>query len=150
MAEFHYKSCTLSVRPDSPSDTQAHLVEEQAGQVAQVRVTQEAPALRLGVVGPVWQGGTEEENIELERCYRRALELARQRDLSSISLDSISVDSKRFPLDRAAYIAVRTSILYLDETPEQPLRSVEYVVPQVQLAQFESIFDEVTRTMAGV
>lgn len=150
MTSFEYKSCTLSVRADAPSSTQAVLTEQTHGDVAQVNVLEDAPSLTLGVVGPLWEGGMEEENIQLERCYRRGLEAARERALESISMESISVGSRGFPLDRAAYIAVRTSILYLDETPEQPLRHVEYVVPQAQLAEFEAIFREVTRTMAGI
>lgn len=150
MTSFKYKSCTLSVRADTPSSTDAVLQEHTQGDVADVKVLEDASLLTMGVVGPLWEGGTEEENIQLERCYRRGLELARKRELTSISMASISVDSKGFPLDRAAYIAVRTSILYLDETPEQPLQSVEYVVPAAQFTEFESIFREVTRTMAGL
>jgi O-acetyl-ADP-ribose deacetylase len=59
-------------------------------------------------VGPVWDGGTHQEDLMLASCYWRALELTVERGCSSISFPSISTGAYRFPFDRAAKIALVT------------------------------------------
>ena len=59
-------------------------------------------------VGPVWQGGDHGEDELLAGCYRRSLELARECDAKSIAFPAISTGIYRFPLERAAKIAVDT------------------------------------------
>jgi O-acetyl-ADP-ribose deacetylase (regulator of RNase III) len=58
--------------------------------------------------GPVWEGGFKKEDDLLSSCYRVSLELARQYDVRSIAFPAISCGAYRFPLDRAARIAVAT------------------------------------------
>lgn len=58
--------------------------------------------------GPVWRGGQEGEDALLESCYRSCLELAEQAGCKTVAFPSISTGVYRFPLDRAARIAVRT------------------------------------------
>ena len=57
-------------------------------------------------VGPVWQGGDKNEDALLASCYRESLLLARARDVRSIAFPAISCGAYRFPLPRAARIAV--------------------------------------------
>jgi len=59
-------------------------------------------------VGPVWNGGGQNEDALLAGCYRTALDLAAQARLSSIAFPSISTGVYGFPADRAARIAVGT------------------------------------------
>ena len=59
-------------------------------------------------VGPVWNGGERNEDELLARCYRRALELAREHDVRSIAFPAISTGIYGFPANRAAHIAVDT------------------------------------------
>jgi O-acetyl-ADP-ribose deacetylase (regulator of RNase III) len=59
-------------------------------------------------VGPVWNGGGHQEDARLAGCYRRCLELAREHDCASIAFPAISTGVYRFPLERAAKIAVAT------------------------------------------
>jgi O-acetyl-ADP-ribose deacetylase len=59
-------------------------------------------------VGPVWNGGTRNEDELLAGCYRRALELAAERKVQSIAFPAISTGIYGFPSDRAAGIAVDT------------------------------------------
>ncbi len=62
----------------------------------------------IHTVGPVWHGGTADEDRLLRNCYRNALELAKQNGVRTIAFPSISTGAYRFPLERAARIAVDT------------------------------------------
>jgi O-acetyl-ADP-ribose deacetylase (regulator of RNase III) len=67
------------------------------------------PARRvIHTVGPVWQGGGHGEAGLLRSAYRRSLELAAAEDLRRVAFPSISTGAYRFPLARAAALAVET------------------------------------------
>jgi O-acetyl-ADP-ribose deacetylase len=72
----------------------------------------------IHTVGPVWQGGKAGEDALLRSCYRNALLLARQHGVRSIAFPAISTGVYRFPLERAARIAVDTVAAALAEAPE--------------------------------
>ena len=59
-------------------------------------------------VGPVWQGGTEDEDDLLAGCYRRCLSLAQEHKIESIAFPAISTGVYGFPKQRAAELAVGT------------------------------------------
>lgn len=60
----------------------------------------------IHTVGPVWQGGDRQEDALLTRCYRSCLTLAEQHGIRTIAFPSISTGVYRFPVDRAAKIAI--------------------------------------------
>jgi O-acetyl-ADP-ribose deacetylase (regulator of RNase III) len=62
----------------------------------------------IHAVGPVWNGGAENEEAMLAGCYRTALDLAAAHGLSSLAYPAISTGIYRFPADLAARIAVGT------------------------------------------
>jgi len=68
----------------------------------------------IHTVGPVWHGGDRGEDKLLEACYRNSLALARQAGVRSIAFPAISTGVYRFPLERAARIAVATVASELD------------------------------------
>src|SRR5439155_21706280 len=71
----------------------------------------------IHTVGPVWNGGTHGEDDLLASCYRRAIELCQKHKLISVAFPAISTGIYRFPADRAADIAVRTTIETLPAAP---------------------------------
>jgi O-acetyl-ADP-ribose deacetylase len=71
----------------------------------------------IHTVGPVWNGGTLGEDALLASCYRRSMELCRDHSLTSVAFPAISTGIYRFPADRAADIAVRTTIETLAAAP---------------------------------
>ncbi len=62
----------------------------------------------IHAVGPIWQGGEAGEDDLLASAYRRALEVARENNIQTIAIPSISTGAYQFPLERAAHIAMRT------------------------------------------
>jgi len=71
----------------------------------------------IHAVGPVWHGGSQDEDRALASCYRRAIELCQAHGLASIAFPAISTGVYRFPADRAADIAVATTIDALASAP---------------------------------
>lgn len=61
----------------------------------------------IHTVGPIWHGGNDGEDMLLAACYRNSLELAVKNGIKTIAFPSISTGVYRFPVDRAAAIAVR-------------------------------------------
>jgi O-acetyl-ADP-ribose deacetylase (regulator of RNase III) len=68
----------------------------------------------IHTVGPVWRGGESGEVGSLASCYRRSLEIAAEKGLDSIAFPAISTGVYRFPLERAATIAVREVRAFLN------------------------------------
>lgn len=62
----------------------------------------------IHTVGPVWNGGKNNEETLLASAYHSSLALALEHKLSSIAFPNISTGIYRFPKDRAAEIAVNT------------------------------------------
>ncbi|BBD45525.1 MAG: O-acetyl-ADP-ribose deacetylase [Petrimonas sp.] len=60
----------------------------------------------IHTVGPVWHGGSRNEESLLKECYVNSLKLADEQGLKSIAFPNISTGVYRFPKERAAEIAV--------------------------------------------
>ncbi|AYA37299.1 O-acetyl-ADP-ribose deacetylase [Hymenobacter oligotrophus] len=74
----------------------------------------------IHTVGPVWQGGGQEEPQQLANCYTNSLQLAAEHQLRSIAFPGISTGIYGYPKAEAARIAVQTVRDYLlhHELPE--------------------------------
>lgn len=62
----------------------------------------------IHTVGPIWRGGTGNEDDVLASAYRESLALAVQYEIKTIAFPSISTGAYGFPVDRAARIAIST------------------------------------------
>lgn len=68
----------------------------------------------IHTVGPVWRGGQQGEERLLASCYRTSLELAGEQGFKTVAFPAISTGVYRFPLDRAAQIALSEVKTYLE------------------------------------
>ncbi len=78
----------------------------------------------IHAVGPVWRGGGEHEDELLAGCYRTALDLAAEHELTSIAFPAISTGVYHFPPDRAARVAVGTVAAEISAHPRGMSRVV--------------------------
>lgn len=62
----------------------------------------------IHTVGPVWNGGKNNEDKLLESCYTKSLEVAKKNNIKSLAFPNISTGVYRFPKERAGVIAVNT------------------------------------------
>lgn len=68
--------------------------------------------------GPIWRGGHASEAVLLAGCYQNCLRIASELDCKTVAFPSISTGVYRFPLNRAAEIAIRTIEKYLSAHAE--------------------------------
>ncbi|HSU17335.1 O-acetyl-ADP-ribose deacetylase [Longimicrobium sp.] len=71
----------------------------------------------IHTVGPVWQGGEKGEDEMLATAWRNSLKIAADKEMETVAFPSISTGAYRFPLERAARIAVREVHRFLSENP---------------------------------
>lgn len=69
----------------------------------------------IHTVGPIWNGGRNNEPELLANCYRNSLRLALEQGIRSIAFPNISTGVYRFPKAAAAEIAVSTVRNWLKE-----------------------------------
>jgi O-acetyl-ADP-ribose deacetylase (regulator of RNase III) len=80
----------------------------------------------IHTVGPVWQGGDLGEDELLASCHRRSLEVAADLGCRTVAFPAISTGVYRFPVERAAKIALQTTREELDRRP--PIERVTFVL----------------------
>ena len=81
----------------------------------------------IHTVGPVWGGGNRREAELLANCYKNSLRVALENGIRSVAFPSISTGAYRFPLEKAAQIAVSTVRVFAEEHPDK-LDLVEWIL----------------------
>lgn len=72
----------------------------------------------IHTVGPVWRGGSANEDSVLANAYRSVLAVAREENLRTVAFPSISTGAYGFPIERAARIALAAVADELRSTPD--------------------------------
>jgi O-acetyl-ADP-ribose deacetylase (regulator of RNase III) len=67
----------------------------------------------IHTVGPIWSGGNRDEDTLLTQCYTNSLKAAVEIGAGTVAFPSISTGAYRFPLERAANIALRETKSFL-------------------------------------
>jgi len=62
----------------------------------------------IHTVGPVWNNGSNKEEVLLKNCYKNTLELAEKKQIKTIAFPNISTGIYKFPKQLAAKIAIDT------------------------------------------
>lgn len=69
----------------------------------------------IHTVGPIWNGGINNEDRLLANCYINSLTLAVENNIRTIAFSSISTGVYRFPVERASRIAVKMVKEFLEK-----------------------------------
>ena len=70
----------------------------------------------IHTVGPVWNGGNNNEEVLLANAYRNSLKVAQENDVGSIAFPNISTGIYGFPKDKAVRIAIETTREFLSSS----------------------------------
>lgn len=81
----------------------------------------------IHTVGPVWNGGPNNERQLLAHCYVHSLQLADEHQLTSIAFPNISTGIYHFPKKEAATIALQTVKEYIEQHPDTTLQQIVFV-----------------------
>ena len=96
----------------------------------------------IHAVGPVWKGGNYSEDRLLASCYANSLKAAVEIGAKTVAFPSISTGAYRFPLERAARIALEETKRFLEG--DTFIRKVIFVCfSQKALEIYKRVFEEV-------
>ena len=84
--------------------------------------------------GPIWRGGAQGEDGLLASCYRSSLEVAAEHGCKTVAFSAISTGVYRFPLERAAAIAVGTVREFLSHSGLPETVTFVCLLPEVKAA----------------
>lgn len=97
----------------------------------------------IHTVGPVWQGGGNNEDQLLRNAYWNSLSLAEEKGIKSLSFPSISTGAYRFPIERAAKIALSTVKEFIEQGTG--VREIQFVLfSEGDLEKYKKALEELS------
>lgn len=81
----------------------------------------------IHTVGPVWNGGSNNERQLLSHCYQNSLQLADEHNVTTIAFPNISTGIYHFPKDEAAQIALDTVQDYIQQHTATTIQQITFV-----------------------
>jgi O-acetyl-ADP-ribose deacetylase len=96
----------------------------------------------IHTVGPVWHGGTRNEDALLANCYKNSFEVAKDLGVKTIAFPSISTGVYRFPLERATKIAMTETQKFLEKN--EAMEEVRFVCFGDEVKKtYDAVFSQV-------
>lgn len=96
----------------------------------------------IHTVGPIWNGGDHNEDKLLTSCYFSSLKLAVEHKIQTIAFPAISTGVYGFPSERAARIAVKTVLDFLNS--DKSIKKVIFVCFDLKTYQtYEHILNSI-------
>jgi len=96
----------------------------------------------IHTVGPIWRGGTRNEDQLLASCYRNSLKAAVEIGAKTVAFPSISTGAYGFPLERATKIALEETKKFLEQ--DQNIEKVRFVCfGKEAFDTYKRLFDQV-------
>ena len=71
----------------------------------------------IHTVGPIWKGGSANEEELLSSCYQNCLKIAKENHLSNINFPAISTGVYGYPASKAAKVALNTVTDFINNHP---------------------------------
>lgn len=104
----------------------------------------------IHTVGPIWSGGSNNEDQLLKQCYTNSLDLALEHGLKTLAFPSISTGAYKYPIDEASTIALESIIEILQIYGKNLIEKVYFVCfndedYKVYLAKLEIIYKEMEK-----
>ncbi len=90
--------------------------------------------------GPVWSGGNRGEDRLLGNCYYNSLKIASEMKAGSVAFPAISAGAYRFPLERAANIAIKTTKDFLERN-DFPQKVIFILFDEINFNIYKSILE---------
>ena len=81
----------------------------------------------IHTVGPIWTGGGIGEPRLLESCHRECLQLAVEKGIQSIAFPAISTGTFRYPLDKAAPVALTAVKEFVEQAQQSEKGSPKHI-----------------------
>ena len=94
----------------------------------------------IHTVGPIYHGTDEDADL-LAACYVNCLELAYDKKLESIAFPSISTGAYRYPIAKAARIALNTVEAWLAAHPDAPIEVTFVCYDDAAIAAYRTLIN---------
>jgi O-acetyl-ADP-ribose deacetylase (regulator of RNase III) len=96
----------------------------------------------IHTVGPIYRNGNAGEPELLKSAYQSCMKLAEEHGIKSIAFPSISTGVYGYPIQKAAQIAIKTVIDYINKTHNAIERVIFVLFSQSDFDIYRAVFEE--------